>query len=181
MFQNWEFLILEIWGHLLAAVVLTLILSWALWGMRARSERAELVSLRENLQQTKRTLEAKDSDLTQAFQKQEQLKDRMSGFQTKLAESIAAQKTAEESAAAERQRLAEANENRDAIQIELSQARARLAALEAGTAETGSLDAAPARTVAERFAPLRDGLSRAARKTSGWAQKAAASVRARMK
>ena len=177
MFQNWEFLILEIWGHLLAAVVLTLILSWALWGVRARSERAELVSLRENLQQTERKLEVKDSDLTQAFQKQEQLKDRMSGFQTKLAESVAAQKVAEESAAAERQRLVEANENRNAIQKELSQTQAKLAALEASSSSTKSTVAAPHGSFAYKFTPLRDGLSKVAQKTAGLAKNVAASVR----
>ena len=126
MFQNWEFLIAEIWAHLLIAIALTLFLSWALWGMRARGERKELVTLQEDLQNVQRTLSTKESDLEQALNKQEQLKNRMSGFQSKLTEALVARKSAEQAASEERTKLTEAVEARDATQKELSQAREKL-------------------------------------------------------
>ena len=141
MFQNWEFLIFEIWGHLAAAVGLTLILSWAIWGMRARSERTAMVGLRDDLERAKQMLDAKDSDLAQAFQKQEQLKDRMSGFQEKLEDAIAAKKTLEENAAKDQAKLAQAMQGRATAEKELVQAREELA--RAGDLSTSLSDAEP--------------------------------------
>lgn len=135
MFQNWEFLIVEIWVHLLIAVVLTLILSWAIWGFRARSERTQLVTMREDLKKATRTLETKESDLSLAFSKQEQLKDRISAIQTKLTEQVAAQKKVEETAAADRAKLADAIKSRDGVQKELTLTREKLAVLQKKASE----------------------------------------------
>ena len=181
MFQNWEFLILEIWAHLLAAVVMTLILSWAIWGMRVRSERVQLDTLKNDLQNAKRSLDAKESDLSQAFQKQEQLKDRMSGFQAKLAESMAAQAAAEESATADRQELSKAKEKCEAIERELSLTRKRLAALQAEAAETIREEVTSSRRFPERLALVRDRLADGTRRFSAWTKETAKSWLGRTK
>ena len=176
MFQNWEFLILEIWMHLLGAVVLTLILSWAIWGLRARSERAEVETLRSDLQKAKRVNEAKDSDLTQAFQKQEQLKERMSGFQTKLSESLAARKELETTAEAEQKKLLEAQKARDALQNEMTRLKKELAMLKAASANptvgaTDQIDGASG-----GLSLLRERLTTDARRASNWTRKSVSSL-----
>ena len=163
MFQNWEFLILEIWVHLLIAVVLTLILSWAIWGFRARSERIQLATLRDDLQKAKRTLETKSSDLEQAFSKQEQLKDRMAAFQTKLADSIAAQKQAEAAAETHKAKLTELMASRDTVEKDLALARQQITTLR------GQHDAEA--KAAGGLTVLKDRLTQDVKNASTWTKK----------
>lgn len=129
MFRNWEFLIAEIWGHLLFAVVLTAALAWVLWGARARGQKAEVVRLKDDLDRAQTEMGAKEIELSRAFSKQEQLKDRMSAFQTKLAEAQSLQKSAEEKAAAHQSKLTEALAAQAALKQQLSAAQAKLSGL----------------------------------------------------
>lgn len=176
MFQNWEFLIAEIWLHLLVAIALTLFLSWALWGMRAWGERTELAALQDDLQKAQRTLSAKESDLEQALEKQEQLKDRMSGFQSKLTEALAARKSVEKAAAADRADLDNAIKSRDAARIELSQTSEKLAALTKDHAALKLVaNAAPSDTKS-KLAILRERISQDAKAASAWTKNSVMSL-----
>ena len=168
MFRNWEFLIAEIWGHLLVAIVLTIGLAWILWGTRARGQQAEMVKLRSDLERAQTEMGAKEIELSRAFTKQEQLKDRMSDFQSKLADSQMQQKTAEEAAAAHQMKLSEALEKQEASKQQLRAAQEKLSAFKAAAAK-GSLESAdPIESTDGQLRSLRERISKGSQKATSW-------------
>ena len=166
MFRNWEFLIAEIWGHLLAAILLTIALGWFLWGSRARKQETEVSRLRSDLERTQSELGLKEIELSRAFTKQEQLKDRMSAFQARLSESQTLQKAAEEAAAVNQSKLSEALETHKSLEQQLAEALGTPAVLT--TAAEHGLDEDADRPSSS----LRERVSKGSRYAANWVKEA---------
>lgn len=95
MLRNWEFLLLEMWGHLALSVLLTALSCWFFWGRNnARTEKLKLAHTNAKLENANKELEATKGQLETAIQKQETLKNHLTKVQMKLSETN--QKIAEE-------------------------------------------------------------------------------------
>lgn len=166
MFRNWEFLIAEIWGHLLVAILLTVGMAWILWGARARGQNVEMTKLRGDIEQARNEIGVKEIELARSSEKQEQLKDRMSSFHSKMLESQALQRTAEDTSAASQSKLADTLAKYDAIKQELSATKEKLTAY-----ETAILDRSnTAANIKDRLFALRAKVSKGSRKATTWAK-----------
>lgn len=85
MLQNWDFLLLEIWGLLAVTALLTLIVTWFVWGRASiRANIHKLAQTETELASIKTTLTQTRAELRRAKDKQEALKDRLAREQVKL-------------------------------------------------------------------------------------------------
>jgi predicted nucleic acid-binding Zn-ribbon protein len=85
MLQNWDFLLLEIWGLLAITALLTLLVTWFVWGRASiRANIHKLEQTEAELDSMKTTLTQTRAELRRAKDKQEALKDRLAREQVKL-------------------------------------------------------------------------------------------------
>lgn len=91
MLQNWDFLLAEIWGLLAISALLTLIVTWFMWGSaHARANIHKLKQTEEELTSSRTMLHQARAELQRSKGKQEALKERLAREQTKFKEALEA-------------------------------------------------------------------------------------------
>lgn len=89
MLQNWNFLLAEIWVLLAAASLLTLIVTWFMWGRAvARASIHKLKQTEEELTSSRTMLHQTRAELQRAKGKQEALKERLAREQNKFKDAL---------------------------------------------------------------------------------------------